>query len=149
MRCISTRNRCKADLQHLEHTVEWRALKDGQHWAQIVLLKDEFRHPVLSTCPALERAIVALPSRVLDGCLKLLAPGGFVHEHRDISGAAPMGVVRLHVPIVTGPRRRVLREWKAIVLRSWRGVDLGYVLSTSSRQQDRLFGAYTSSLTWS
>jgi hypothetical protein len=93
----------QVDLRHLEQAVEWSVLKDGQHWAQIVLLRNEFRHPVLSACPALERAIANLPSRVLDACLKLLGPGGFVHEHRDITGAVPMGVVRLHVPIVTHP----------------------------------------------
>ena len=93
----------QADVRRIEQTAEWKPLKDGRHWSQIVLLKNEFRDPVLSSCPALERALAALPSRVLDACLKLLAPGGFVHEHRDITGASPMGVLRLHVPIVTDP----------------------------------------------
>lgn len=91
----------RADLRHIVQTVEWKVLKYGEHWAQIVLLRDEFRHPLLTTCPALERAIAGLPSRAVDACLKLLGPGGFVHEHRDMTGAVPMGVVRLHVPIVT------------------------------------------------
>jgi hypothetical protein len=93
----------QADVRRIEQTVEWKPLKDGRHWSQIVLLKNEFRDPVLSSCPALERALAAVPSRVLDAGLKLLAPGGFVHEHRDITGASPMGVLRLHVPIVTDP----------------------------------------------
>jgi hypothetical protein len=93
----------QADVGRIEQTAEWKLLKDGRHWSQIVLLKNEFRDPVLSSCPALTGALAALPSRVLDACLKLLEPGGFVHEHRDITGASPMGVLRLHVPIVTAP----------------------------------------------
>jgi hypothetical protein len=53
----------QADLRHLEQAVKWKVLKGGENWSQIVLLKDEFRHPVLSACPALEGAIAALPSR--------------------------------------------------------------------------------------
>jgi len=114
----------QADLAYVSHASEWRVLKDGEHWAQMVLIKNEFRHPVLNNCPGLERAIAGLPSRVLDACLKLLGPGGFVHEHRDMTGAAPMGVVRLHVPIVTHPdvefhvngRRLFLRPGEAWIL---------------------------------
>lgn len=91
----------QADVERLTQVEEWRGLKDGEHWAQIVLLKNDFQHPVLDVCPNLAAAIGGLPSRVLDVCLKLLGPGGFVHEHRDMIGATPFGVVRLHVPIVT------------------------------------------------
>ena len=83
----------QADLAQLQTVVEWKALNYGEHWAQIVLLKDDLRHPMLSACPALERAIAGFPSRALDACLKLLGPGGFVQEHRDITGAVPMGVI--------------------------------------------------------
>jgi len=93
----------QADLWCLTEAREWKTLKDGQHWSQIVLVKNQFRHPRLAECPAIEQAIFHLPSRVLDACLKLLGPGGFVHEHRDMTGAAPLRVVRLHVPIVTHP----------------------------------------------
>ena len=93
----------QADVRRLEHTVQWTPHKDGEHWAQITLLKNEYRHPALKACPAIDGAIAALPSRPLDACLKLLGPGGFVHEHRDITGASPMGAVRLIVPIVTDP----------------------------------------------
>ena len=37
----------QVDLRHLEQAVDWSVLKDGQHWARIVLLRNEFRHPVL------------------------------------------------------------------------------------------------------
>jgi hypothetical protein len=90
----------QADVRRIDQTAEWKPSKDGRHWSQLVLVKNEFGNPVLSSCPALARALDALKSRVLDGCLKLLAPGGFVHEHRDIT---PMGVLRLHVPVVTAP----------------------------------------------
>jgi hypothetical protein len=93
----------QADLRRLAYSPEWKDLKDGEHWAQLVLIRNHFRHPLFDDCPGLARAVSGLPSRVLDACLKRLGPGGFVHEHRDMTGAAPMGVVRLHVPIVTHP----------------------------------------------
>lgn len=93
----------EADVARLTQVDEWKALKDGEHWAQIVLVRNDYRHPVLDTCPGLAAAIAGMPSRVLDACLKLLGPGGFVHEHRDMTGATPFGVVRLHVPIATHP----------------------------------------------
>ena len=93
----------QADVRRLEHTVEWAPQKDGEHWAQITLLKNEDRHPALKACSAIDRAIATLPSRPLDACLKLLGPGGFVPEHRDITGASPLGAIRLIVPIVTHP----------------------------------------------
>ena len=121
----------QADLRLLEQAVDWKLLKDGEHWAQIVLLKNEFRHPVLNACPALERAIAGLPSRTVDACLKLLGPGGFVHEHRDITGAAPMGVVRLHVPIVTDPDVEFHVNGKRLLL----GPGEAWILDTSYRHR--------------
>ena len=67
--------------------------------AVVPVVQYEFRDPVLSSCcPGAALAAWCRSSR-----LKLLAPGGFVHEHRDITGVSPMGVLRLHVPIVTDP----------------------------------------------
>jgi aspartyl/asparaginyl beta-hydroxylase (cupin superfamily) len=114
----------EVDVQRLSATDKWRRLKDGAHWDQLVLVKDDFREPLLSDCPGLASAIEELPSRVVAACLKRLGPGGFVNEHRDLVGAAPMGVVRLHVPIVTHPdvefcvngRRLYLRPGSAWIL---------------------------------
>ena len=121
----------RADLRHIVQTVEWKVLKYGEHWAQIVLLRDEFRHPLLTTCLALERAIAGLPSRPLDACLKLLGPGGFVLEHRDMTGAVPMGVVRLHVPIVTHTDAEFYVNGKRLFL----GPGEAWILDTSYRHR--------------
>lgn len=121
----------RADLRHLEQLTEWRVLKDGERWSQIVLLKDGSRHPALSECPGLERAITALPSRVLDACLKRLGPGGFVHEHRDLTGAAPMGVVRVHVPIETDPDAEFYVNGTRLFLRAGEA----WILDTSYRHR--------------
>ena len=121
----------RADLRHLERQTEWRALKDGERWSQIVLLKNDSRHPALSECPGLESAIAALPSRVLDACLKRLGPGGFVHEHRDITGAAPLGVVRVHVPIETDPDAEFYVNGTRLFLRAGEA----WILDTSYRHR--------------
>ena len=60
-----------------------------------------------------------------------------------------MGVVRLHVPIVTNPDAEFYVNGKRLFLGPGEAWTLGYVLSTSSRQQFRPFDAYTSSLIWS
>jgi hypothetical protein len=121
----------QADVRRIEQASQWKPLKDGRHWAQIVLLKNEFRHPLLRSCPGLERALAAMPSRVLDACLKLLAPGGFVHEHRDITGASPMGVLRLHVPIVTDPRVEFYVNGRRVALQPGEA----WILDTSYRHR--------------
>jgi len=119
----------QADVQRLEATDRWQRLKDGEHWDQLVLVKDDFREPLLGECPGLARAIAELPSRVVDACLKRLGPGGFVHEHRDLVGAAPMGVLRLHVPIVTHPDVEFYVSGKRLFLRSGEA----WILDTSYR----------------
>jgi hypothetical protein len=119
----------QADVQRLVATDKWRRLKDGEHWDQLVLVKDDFREPLLRDCPGLTCAIAGLPSRVVDACLKRLGPGGFVHEHRDLVGAAPMGVVRLHVPIVTHPDVEFYVRGKRLFLRPGEA----WILDTSYR----------------
>lgn len=76
-------------------------------------------------------ALAAPPSHVLDACLKRLGPGGFVHEHRDITGAAPMGVVRLHIPIVTDPDVEFYVNGERVCLRPGEA----WILDTSYRHR--------------
>jgi hypothetical protein len=121
----------QTDLERLTQREAWQALKDGEHWAQIVLVRNEFRHPALNVCPGLAGAIAGQPSRVLDACLKLLGPGGFVHEHRDLTGASPLGVVRLHVPIVTHPDVEFYVSGMRLFLRAGEA----WILDTSYRHR--------------
>ena len=93
--------RLQADLQLLEQAVDWTGLPFGSSWSEIVLLQDNYRHPLLDRCPAIAGVIERLPSRALDACLKQLSPGGAIPSHRDITGGSPMGVMRVHIPIRT------------------------------------------------
>ncbi|MCA9670267.1 MAG: aspartyl/asparaginyl beta-hydroxylase domain-containing protein [Myxococcales bacterium] len=54
----------------------------------------------LARCPYLTEALGALPAPLLCARLLYLEPGGTVGAHRDPIGP-PVGVVRLHIPIVT------------------------------------------------
>jgi len=124
----------QADVRRLEHTVQWTPQKDGEHWAQITLLKNEFRHPALKACPAIDRAIAALPSRPLDACLKLLGPGASSMSTATSPGRRRWGCTPDRADR-DRPRRRVRGERQATVPASGRSVDPGHVLSTPCRQQ--------------
>jgi hypothetical protein len=56
--------------------------------------------PALAFCPYIRDVIASVPSPVLVARLLFLAPGGSAELHRDPIGFG-VGVVRLHVPIVT------------------------------------------------
>jgi hypothetical protein len=58
--------------------------------------------PALATCPALAALLEGLPAPILAARLLYLQPGGSAGLHRD-PVAFPLGVVRLHVPIITHP----------------------------------------------
>lgn len=92
-----------ADVAKAEAATPWKPLGYGDRWGKIELWRNDFRHPVLEQCPAIKHVIASLPAKVLDVELARLGPGGWVKEHRDISGGVPMGVARFHVPVVTHP----------------------------------------------
>lgn len=80
----------------------WKPLPHGDAWSQIVLYDQHGQgQPLLASSPAIRTVIDWFPGEVLDATLARLSPGGWVKEHRDLSGGAPMGVTRFHVPIVT------------------------------------------------
>lgn len=58
--------------------------------------------PALASCPYLAEILASLPGPILGARLLYLEPGGVAPLHRDPIGF-PVGVVRLHVPIVTHP----------------------------------------------
>jgi hypothetical protein len=57
----------------------------------------------LSRCPALQAVIEALPAPVQSARLLRLAAGSIIREHRDHGLGVDLGLVRLHVPIVSHP----------------------------------------------
>jgi hypothetical protein len=87
---------------------DWHYRAYGEKWAELPLLADagtsrEHRHPRLDACPALVAVAAGFPGRTIDMGLARLDPGGWIKEHRDISGGVPMGIGRFHVPMVTHP----------------------------------------------
>ena len=83
----------------------WESRVYGSDWQLLNVLtrgKDgEVRHPTLADCPTLLAIIDTFPSRPIDMIYARINPGASVHEHRDFSGNAPMGVARFHVPVIT------------------------------------------------
>ena len=82
----------------------------GEEWDEIPLIKPSksqdggtVNHDKLESCPTFLEVASAFPGRVLDMTMARLSPGGWVQEHRDISGGTAMGVARFHVPVVTHP----------------------------------------------
>jgi hypothetical protein len=99
----------------------WQTRAYGDLWGDIVLLKPGkdggmWEHPEWPSCPAIRGIVDSIPSRVLDVTLARLGPGGWVKEHRDISGGIPMGVARFHVPIVTDPGVRFFVSGRQVVM---------------------------------
>ncbi len=84
---------------------EWQSLDNGGDWGQIPLVWPSKEgtevHPAMSDCPAFRAVLDSFPGRVMDAVIARLGPGGWVKEHRDISGGVAMGVARFHVPVVT------------------------------------------------
>ena len=84
---------------------DWDTLANGDAWGQIPLvwpIEDGLaEHPLLDRCPAFRRVFESFPGRLIDAVAARLGPGGWVKEHRDISGGVSMGVARFHVPVVT------------------------------------------------
>lgn len=71
--------------------------------------------PALVRCPYLAEVLASLGADVLVARLLFLAPNGTAGLHRDPIGF-PLGVVRLHVPIVTHPD---VELWIANERASW------------------------------
>lgn len=106
----------------------WKPLPHGDAWSQIVLQDQHGRgQPLLEKAPAIRSVIDWFPGEVLDATLARLSPGGWVKEHRDLSGGAPMGVSRFHVPIVTHQDVQFLADRKPIFM----GAGELWVLDTS------------------
>jgi len=94
----------QADLARFDES-DWNTLDYGDVWGQIPLVwpaKDGMeQHPLLDECHAFREVIDSFPGRIMDAVVARLGPGGWVKEHRDISGGVSMGVARFHVPVVT------------------------------------------------
>ncbi len=87
---------------------DWSPLPEGEGWSRLALIEPDGRggsreHPQLTHCPALRGAADRFGAKILALTLARLNPGGGVHEHRDLSGGLSMGVVRLHLPLITDP----------------------------------------------
>lgn len=88
---------------------DWVALGYGEQWNGIELFKPDGRggltmHPLVQELPILEEIVDTIPSECLDLSLARLGPGGWIKEHRDLSGGVPMGVARFHIPVTTNER---------------------------------------------
>jgi aspartyl/asparaginyl beta-hydroxylase (cupin superfamily) len=96
----------QADLVRFS-AADWDKLDYGDEWAQIPLVwpvKDGVEeHPLLAECDAFRAVLDSFPGRVMDAVAARLGPGGWIKEHRDISGGVAMGVARFHIPVVTHP----------------------------------------------
>ncbi|MFI6598663.1 aspartyl/asparaginyl beta-hydroxylase domain-containing protein [Nonomuraea sp. NPDC050536] len=66
--------------------------------------------PLIERVPNLRTALRALPCELRGARLLALAPGGAVEEHTDPHHGLDVGHVRLHVPIATNPRARMLLD---------------------------------------
>jgi SAM-dependent methyltransferase/uncharacterized protein YbaR (Trm112 family) len=87
---------------------DWKRLPEGTGWARISLIEPDGRghtraHPRWATCPELHRIVTSFDAEILALTLARLVPGGEVHEHRDLSGGLSMGVIRLHLPLISDP----------------------------------------------
>jgi hypothetical protein len=84
---------------------DWDTLANGDAWGQIPLVwpveGGVAEHPLLKDCAAFRAVFDSFPGRLMDAVAARLGPGGWVKEHRDISGGVAMGVARFHVPVVT------------------------------------------------
>lgn len=76
---------------------DWKPLPEGIGWARIPLIEH------LAKCPELARIAASFDAEILALTLARLLPGGHVDEHRDLSGGLSMGVIRLHLPLVSDP----------------------------------------------
>ncbi len=81
---------------------------DGEYasgWSSLGLLEQgadgTVEHADLAGCPNIRALGESFPSRMIALLVSRLDSGGWVKEHRDLSGGTPMGVVRFHVPITT------------------------------------------------
>jgi hypothetical protein len=81
---------------------------DGDYsagWSDLGLLQrgpdGAVEHPELERCPLIRALGESFPAPVIALLLARLEPGGWIKEHRDLSGGAPMGVIRFHIPITT------------------------------------------------
>ncbi len=84
---------------------DWDTLAYGDAWGQIPLVwpvKEGLKqHALLAECPTFQAIFESFPGRLMDAALARLGPGGWVKEHRDISGGVAMGIARFHVPVRT------------------------------------------------
>ncbi|KIG19665.1 Aspartyl/asparaginyl beta-hydroxylase [Enhygromyxa salina] len=101
---------------------EWKPLPRGRAWTSIQLIEadgrgGERRHRLLDTCPAIHALAASFNAKIMGLTLARLAPGGGVHEHRDISGGLPMGVIRLHVPLRTNPGVQFVVDDVRVIMR--------------------------------
>jgi SAM-dependent methyltransferase/uncharacterized protein YbaR (Trm112 family) len=113
--------RLQAELRGIDDG-QYKPLPHGRGWTSIQLIEPDGRggdrrHPVLDQCPAIQALAESFGARVMALTLARLAPGGGVHEHRDISGGLSMGVIRLHVPLRTNPQVAFMVDRKRVVMR--------------------------------
>ena len=88
--------------------LNWKDRKQGTNWSDLALFvrgegDETNEHPILNEAPTLKAVLHGFPAKPVDMCLASLRPGGFVKEHRDISGGTAANVIRLHIPIITHP----------------------------------------------
>lgn len=113
--------RLQAELDAIDEA-DWKPLPRGRGWTSVQLIEPdgrggERRHQVLDTCPAMQALAESFGARVMALTLARLAPGGGVHEHRDISGGLSMGVIRLHVPLRTDPGVQFVVDGARVIMR--------------------------------
>lgn len=120
--------RLRADLAQAESYAD-AALPDGYHnggWRALSLVSPSGRvddvargegpyreTELLARCPYLAEVVASFSSPKLLVRLMTLLPGGRVHEHYDPDAGFDRGIVRIHVPIVTHPRARLVIAGRA------------------------------------
>lgn len=95
----------------------WRERPYGDQWADIPLIGGKSDYDKENAkLPQVSKYLNSLPQRPIGASLAVLGPGGFIKEHRDFAGGSPLGVLRIHIPLITNNKVMFFIDRKPLIM---------------------------------